>query len=798
MPPIERSKVRAMLEEAPEGQREPLLLRLKERGFTVVEDGAAQVAHEAESNNGVRQTISALARPILEVGGAVGGGVLGGGVGAPTIAGAIPGSIVGGGLGYAGGKSAADLLDRAMGLKPPIGSVTEAGGELTGNILAGAETEAGGAILGSAVQTGVKALGKLAPNATRAVKAALAANITPTIAQITQSKPWAMFEEATSRVPFFGKKIQAMRQAQESSYQALRTSAIEATGAKVTPGEIGEALTPVIKKEVEMLKAKREMSLAKLHRDLLKKGGDPATLESVARTFDDIRVENVEKSRITGGKHYDEVAELISPEADRVAHDASRAVTEKWSLRYENLPQAKKEAFSPLARGLLQDIKEGPGFNIIENAPNPMTKLDPLIFGGGDEASGAIQVLKTRKFYTFKEMQTLRSTVNGGLHQARLKGNDVEAAMLGDLKLGLDADIKSFGKTLQGDVSRKFEVATAYWRDTYKGIYRHDVVENLGEVARKNPQEVFDMLIGRGNVVDIKAVKAAVGEAGFAPMRRIAVERMVTSAEGRILSGPEITKNLASYTDDALSEILTPAQHGEIIKFRTTRELPKFVESELETRLRRVIFEPGFHGTAGLQRLPDDVTRRVISGDAMTFRAIKKITGEKGASQLRRLIIEDIMGEAYNPDILPNIDPAKTSFRMAKALKDYSDEFLKEAFPEKALAQIGQIDDIKALLESQSRLVAAPGTAPAFVAMMAPVAAGGLMFKHPVAGTTAVISAAVLSRLYVAETGRRILIEGLSPRNVKNLELYGRIIAAVANATRENAQEDRARKGTTK
>ena len=102
------------------------------------------------------QTISNLARPALEAGGAVGGGLLAGGAAAPTIAGAIPASVAGGGLGFAAGRSAADLLDRGLGLKPPIASIPEAVKETGANLQSGAAMEAGGQLIGP----GVKAVGK--------------------------------------------------------------------------------------------------------------------------------------------------------------------------------------------------------------------------------------------------------------------------------------------------------------------------------------------------------------------------------------------------------------------------------------------------------------------------------------------------------------------------------------------------------------------------------------------------------------------------------------------------------------
>lgn len=110
----------------------------------------------AQSN--MSQTISSIARPLLEMGGAVGGGALG-------MAAPVPGgTAIGGGLGFAGGKSAADLLDRYMGTKPPLQNAGEALTESGENIAQGAGNELGGAAVGAALGPLKNSAGKLMGN----------------------------------------------------------------------------------------------------------------------------------------------------------------------------------------------------------------------------------------------------------------------------------------------------------------------------------------------------------------------------------------------------------------------------------------------------------------------------------------------------------------------------------------------------------------------------------------------------------------------------------------------------------
>jgi len=693
------------------------------------------------------------------------------------------------------------LISAAAGAVPAIpGAVASAASTLIpGNLFEGALQAVAGPVGRGLGAIGAKLLPPIAaraPNAVRAVKAALSANIIPTIVQSTQSPGLAATEDVVARMTLFGGRVRAMRKAQESAFQELRTSTVKAAGPKVAVDDLGRETTEAIFGEVEALAGVREKQLAVIHRKVLKSGGDPTTAEAATRALDEIRIAKTEESRKTAGKLYEEVAALIEPDADNVLHSNMLKVATDRLERSARLPSAVMDT---KARKLLEDIKKGPGHNVIENASDPMMNVDTVGLQFGESGVGGIDTvgmqlqselvnsIKQRKAYTFQEMQTLRSTVNGLLHQAQVSGDDVSKSIYIDLKLGIDEDIKIFGAGLGGDLSKKFEFATSYYRETFKGIFKSDAAQNLQNVAKKNPQAAFDMLVGRGNVVDIKMLKKVVGEPGFAPMRSLAVERLVTSKEGRILGGAEIAKNLADYGDEALKEILTPKQFKDIVKYQATREMPQFAESALEGQLRKVIFK---NGKDGVFRFPDEVVSRIADGDTTTLRAVKRIVGEKGTDPFRRRIIEDIIGEANDPTLLPGQQPTKSALKISKTLREYNPSFLAEVFDEKAMAQIQKIDDIKALLESQPRLNAAPGTAASAISMLTPVAAIGYAFTNPVTGIAAILSFQVISRLYTSEAGRMLLIEGLDPRLIQKLPTYTRILAAAANAARENAKDD--------
>lgn len=84
--------------------------------------------------------LSRGSRVALQTMGSMGGATAGAPLGPAGI-------FAGGALGYAGGSSAADLIDRLRGMKPPLATLQRAAKETVGNIAEGAVAEGGGLVL---------------------------------------------------------------------------------------------------------------------------------------------------------------------------------------------------------------------------------------------------------------------------------------------------------------------------------------------------------------------------------------------------------------------------------------------------------------------------------------------------------------------------------------------------------------------------------------------------------------------------------------------------------------------------
>jgi tetratricopeptide (TPR) repeat protein len=132
---------------------------------TVASETAKQPPTQPQGSllNRAASAVAPYARPALEMGGMLAGGVAGAGLGAVAGGvGAIPGSVAGAGLGYASGRQVANLLEQGAGTRKNKGLPTELL-EAGKDVGMGAAMEAGGAVLGLPVQKGLQALGKAAP-----------------------------------------------------------------------------------------------------------------------------------------------------------------------------------------------------------------------------------------------------------------------------------------------------------------------------------------------------------------------------------------------------------------------------------------------------------------------------------------------------------------------------------------------------------------------------------------------------------------------------------------------------------
>jgi len=166
----------------------------------------------------VATAVGPYARPVLETAGLLAGGTAGAASGLLTGPGAVAaspaGAVVGAGLGYAGGRSMANLIDQYAGEREAptlVGGLKETGKD----VLTGAGMEAGGALTGKAIEAVAPAVSKVASGLSEKWK------IPTTIGEKSQSPLMQRIETLNERVPFSG--MTTFRKAQqEATHQAAK------------------------------------------------------------------------------------------------------------------------------------------------------------------------------------------------------------------------------------------------------------------------------------------------------------------------------------------------------------------------------------------------------------------------------------------------------------------------------------------------------------------------------------------------------------------------------------------------
>jgi hypothetical protein len=400
---------------------------------------------ELSTGQQIYQAVRPYAAPLLEAGGAIGGGLLGTPMG--------PAGIVGGaGLGYGIAKEGLEMADVAMGMKAPRQGVAQVA-EPVRNVLEGATFEAGGRVAGPLLAKGVgklmdlrqipqnkatkivkDALGPDMPEVLNALKAAQGKGMSAAQATADINSPTfqALIDRATARDPRF---LQALEKSQgEVSLNALSKLAGGATAADV------RATTEGAKKAVNTITS--PMRETALNRANL--GKEVARLENMA---DDLGAEAAAKVQVV--RRLMELGDIATANArlGLIKRDLpvglekytySGELAEKafgeWSNKaaQASLDLGQGARFADEAAGALRSV----GIKPLEGAPlvrSLKAVANNPEFAGNDVLTGALKNVSD---------DIAKWTSSGGVIDARaldaIRKNSVNAAIQ-QLRPGMDA-----------------------------------------------------------------------------------------------------------------------------------------------------------------------------------------------------------------------------------------------------------------------------------------------------------------------------------------------------------------------
>lgn len=175
------------------------------RPRTAAPEGMPGARQELTTGQRIYQAARPFVAPLLEAGGAVGGGLLGAGAGtlvAPGV-GTATGAVGGAGLGYGIVKEGLELADVAMGMKAPRQGAAQFV-EPVLNVLEGATFEAGGRVAGPLIAQGIGKLADLRQipkNRTATIaRNALGADLGQAVNALRNAPPGVSVAEATAKI----------------------------------------------------------------------------------------------------------------------------------------------------------------------------------------------------------------------------------------------------------------------------------------------------------------------------------------------------------------------------------------------------------------------------------------------------------------------------------------------------------------------------------------------------------------------------------------------------------------------
>lgn len=272
------------------------------RPRTAAPEGMPGARQELSTGQRVYQAARPFVAPLLEAGGAIGGGLLGTPMG--------PAGIVGGaGLGYGIAKEGLELADVAMGMKAPRQGVTQVA-EPVRNVLEGATFEAGGRVAGPLIAQGFgkladlrqipknkaadiarNALGPDLPEVLNALKAGQGKGMSAAQAAADINSPTfqALIDRATARDPRF---LSALEKSQgEVSLNALSKLAGGKTAADVraTTQQAKENLGAITGPMRESALARANLGKYVADETALREANDLATMVGSGGQLDPVR-----------------------------------------------------------------------------------------------------------------------------------------------------------------------------------------------------------------------------------------------------------------------------------------------------------------------------------------------------------------------------------------------------------------------------------------------------------------------------------------------------------------------------
>jgi hypothetical protein len=464
----------------------------------------------------VYQAVRPYVAPLVEAGGAIGGGLLGGTAGTfgAGPVGTAAGGVAGAGLGYGIAKEALQAADVAMGVAQPrtgVALVTEP----TRNVLEGATFEAGGRVLGpvigkvvgktadfrnipanKAAEIARNALGPDLPEVLNALKAAQGQGVSAAQATANINSPTfqALIDRATARDPRF---LEALKASQgDVSLNALAKLAGGATAAEArgTTALMKETLTDITSpaRQAALTRANLGQQVAAFEAEAGKLSAQAAAKVQEVRRLIDLGDVAAAAARLQEIK-------MGMPAGSRVAPARGQpGFSDTWAAKFTYPGKLAQMSDDWASRAAEASLDLGQGAQFAQSAANSMRAagIKPL---KGDEVINSIRSIVNNPEFAGNDLllgavknvadDIAKWSNSGGIIDARaldaIRKNSINAAIQ-QLRPGIDATTQ---RNLAAEVMGRLKPTLIDAIETAGGkgyrAYLEDYTKGMQQIAQK-------------------------------------------------------------------------------------------------------------------------------------------------------------------------------------------------------------------------------------------------------------------------------------------------------------------------
>ncbi|MCR4287038.1 MAG: hypothetical protein NUW09_03390, partial [Deltaproteobacteria bacterium] len=604
--------------------------------------GATSTAPQSERAAGTRETISNIARPLLEYGGAGAGSAVGlvtGVLGGPP--GMVASGVIGGALGYAGGKAAANVLDTALGVKneelikraESASPAMETARQTLNDLKYGAELEMGGQAAGSVISAVVgKVIAPLSRKlitATGQVKREIPkeiqglvnlykeAGIKPSPAELVHGgKTLAIIESVLGYSPLSGDVMLKKNMVKLNQLMVRRAELINKKSSDKIVEMVGNDIRKEAKNLISKYATKQSDKVEGLVNEFMGKygalskyqtglkfgeimSGDRASrAEEVKRLYDEVKGSLPNK-----GKDFVTLSDDITGTAKKLLVAEQAKVS---SQQDKNIIRLLKD-FSPeeaLIPGFTpEQVAKIPALNALARPPKRIT------WEGLDETRSTL-LEKTRSIIKTQGEITK------------------EARIYSILSNKIDEEMGIYAKSLNTGAGAKILEARTASRTMHE-LYDKDILR----IMNKPPEDVLKRIINNGEVTLLNQIRQATGDAGLGPLRQGFFKQTIESSmQGNTLNPIKLQKIIKSIGDETLNALATKEQIN-LLKGMADKSL---AVNERMAGMKTIQFLETLEGTSN-EKVVDAIFK---TGNVSNVRLTKRLLSPERIQEITSTILE--------------------------------------------------------------------------------------------------------------------------------------------------------------